>query len=264
MKRHLGQNFLINTHITDCIISHLHIRANDFLFEIGPGEGALTGSIISNTECSFELTALEKDKELIPLLKKKFPQPNVEILYGDILKFDLNTYLRSSLRHGRVRILGNLPYYISSQILFKLLKSRRLIQDQFLMLQKEVVDRIIATPKNKEYGRLSVLIQLFYDVEKVIDVTPDNFKPIPNVHSSVIKMLPNDKYEKRVLDQNVLFEVIRRSFSMKRKMIKNCLNGFASEPELMSVGIDPTDRAEEVPISDFIKLANLIFRNKLN
>ena len=138
---------------------------------------------------------------------------------------------------GKVRILGNLPYYISSQILFKLLESRDLIQDQLLMLQKEVADRIIAVPKKKEYGKLSVLIQLFYEVEKVIDVAPDKFKPIPKVHSSVIKMLPTDKYVKLVHDKNCFFEVVKRAFSMKRKMIKNCLVNLVSERELQSVGM---------------------------
>ena len=132
------------------------------------------------------------------------------------------------------------------------------------MLQKEVADRIIATPKKKEYGKLSVLIQLFYEVEKVIDVTPDKFKPIPKVHSSVIKMSPTDKYVKLVYDKNCLFEVVKRAFSMKRKMIKNCLATLVSERELLSVGISPTERAEHLPVSKFICLSNLISERKFN
>ena len=264
MKKYLGQNFLVNSYVIDNIISHMCIKANDFVFEIGPGKGALTGSIVSNTECCYSLTVLEKDKELIPFLKKKFFKTNVEVLYGDILKFDLNSYLNNWLSSGKVRILGNLPYYISSEILFKLLESRDLIQDQLLMLQKEVADRIIATPKTKEYGKLSVLIQLFYEVEKVIDVTPDKFKPIPKVHSSVIKMFPTDKYLKLVHDKNSLFEIVRRAFSMKRKMIKNCLVNLVSERELQSIGISPTERAQHLPISKFICLSNLVFARKFN
>ena len=264
MKRYLGQNFLVNSYVVDYIISHMCIKTNDFIFEIGPGKGALTDSIVSKTECYYSLTVLEKDKELIPFLKKKFFKPNIEILCGDILRFDLNAYLNNWLLNGKARILGNLPYYISSQILFKLLESRDLIQDQLLMLQKEVADRIIATPKKKEYGKLSVLIQLFYEVEKVIDVTPDKFKPIPKVHSSVIKMSPTDKYVKLVHDKNCLFEVVRRAFSMKRKMIKNCLVNLVSERELQSVGISPTERAEHLPVSKFICLSNLVFARKFN
>ena len=264
MKKYLGQNFLVNSYIIDYIISHMCIKANDFVFEIGPGKGALTGSIIAKTDCCYSLAILEKDKELIPFLKKKFLKPNVEILYGDILKFDLDSYLNNWLSSGKVRILGNLPYYISSQILFKLLESRDLIQDQLLMLQKEVADRIIAAPKKKEYGKLSVLIQLFYEVEKVIDVTPDKFKPIPKVHSSVIKMLPTDKYVKLVHDKNCLFEVVKRAFSMKRKMIKNCLVNLVSERELQSIGISPTERAQHLPVSKFICLSNLVSTRKLN
>ena len=264
MKKHLGQNFLVNSYVIDNIISHMSIKPNDFIFEIGPGKGALTDLIVSSTECYYSLTVLEKDKELIPLLKKKFFKPNIQILCGDILKFDLNSYLNNWLLNGKVRILGNLPYYISSQILFKLLESRDLIQDQLLMLQKEVVERIIATPKKKEYGKLSVLIQLFYEVEKVIDVSPDKFKPVPNVHSSVIKMSPTDKYIKLVNDKNCLFEVVRRAFSMKRKMIKNCLVNLVSEQELQSVGISPTERAQHLPVSKFICLSNLISARKLN
>jgi len=150
MKKYLGQNFLVNSYVVDYIISHMCIKTNDFIFEIGPGKGSLTDSIVAKTECYYSLTVLEKDKELIPFLKKKFFKPNIEILCGDILKFDLNSYLNNWLLNGKVRILGNLPYYISSQILFKLLESRDLIQDQLLMLQKEVADRIIATPKKKE------------------------------------------------------------------------------------------------------------------
>ena len=188
------------------------IKANDFVFEIGPGKGALTGSIVAKTDCCYSLTVLEKDRELIPFLKKKFLKTNFKVLYGDILKFDLDSYLNNWLLNGKVRILGNLPYYISSQILFKLLESRDLVQDQLLMLQKEVVDRIIATPKKKEYGKLSVLIQLFYEVEKVIDVTPDKFKPIPKVHSSVIKMSPTDKYVKLIHDKNCLLKLSGEHF----------------------------------------------------
>ena len=132
------------------------------------------------------------------------------------------------------------------------------------MLQKELADRIIATPKKKEYGKLSVLIQLFYEVEKVIDVTPDKFKPIPKVHSSVIKMSPTDKYVKLVHDKNCLFEVVKRAFSMKRKMIKNCLVDLVSERELQSIGISPTERAQHLPVSKFICLSNLVFARKFN
>ena len=264
MKKYLGQNFLVNSYVIDSIISHMCIETNDFIFEIGPGKGALTDSIVSKTACCYSLTVLEKDKELIPFLKKKFFKPNIKVLCGDILKFDLNSYLNNWLLSGKVRILGNLPYYISSQILFKLLESRDLIQDQLLMLQKEVADRIIATPKKKEYGKLSVLIQLFYEVEKVIDVTPDKFKPIPKVHSSVIKMSPTDKYVNLVHDKNCLFEIVRRAFSMKRKMIKNCLVNLVSEQELQSVGIAPTERAQHLPISKFISLSNLVSERKLS
>jgi len=264
MKKYLGQNFLVNNYVIDYIISHMCIKTNEFVFEIGPGKGALTDSIVSKTKCNYSLTVLEKDKELIPFLKKKFFKPNIEILYGDILKFDLNSYLNSWLLNGKVRVLGNLPYYISSQILFKLLESRDLIQDQLLMLQKEVADRIIATPKRKEYGKLSVLIQLFYEVEKVIDVTPDKFKPIPKVHSSVIKMLPTDKYTKLIHDKSCLFEVVRRAFSMKRKMIKNCLINLVSERELQSIGISPNERAQHLPVSKFICLSNLVSTRKFS
>ena len=264
MRKYLGQNFLVNNYVIDYIISHMCIKTNDFVFEIGPGKGALTDSIVANTGCYYSLTVLEKDKELIPFLKKKFFKSNIEILYGDILKFDLNSYLNNWLLDGKVRILGNLPYYISSQILFKLLESRDLIQDQLLMLQKEVADRIIATPKKKEYGKLSVLIQLFYEVEKVIDITPDKFKPIPKVHSSVIRMLPTDKYTKLIHDKNCLFEVVRRAFSMKRKMIKNCLVNLVTERELQSIGISPTERAQQLPVSKFIFLANLVSTRKFN
>ena len=238
-RRRFAQNFLLDTKVVEDIIATIAPKKDDNLLEIGPGKGAITLPLLEKVN---QLNVIEIDYDLCALLQS-FEKHNLIIHQADVLKFDL-TNLDAPLR-----IVGNLPYNISSAILFYLLENRALIQDMTLMLQKEVVERIISPHSNKTYGRLSVMIQAFFAVELIFIVAPECFNPKPKVDSAIIYLKP---LKSNLIKNVAVFEkVVKMSFAQRRKTLKNCLKSILTQQQ---TSIELTQRAEMLSVADFIKL----------
>ncbi len=238
-RKRFGQNFLIDDTIIEHIIAAIAPKKDDNLLEIGPGTGAITLPLLEKVS---QLHAIEIDTNLVALLKS-FKKNNLDLHQGDILKFDLNTLPRP------LRIVGNLPYNISSPILFHLLEYRMRIQDMTFMLQKEVVERITAKNGSKIYGRLSVIMRAFFSVELLFIVPPESFNPAPKVKSAIIHLKPLIKTP--VSNKPLFTKLVAAAFSQRRKTLKNCLKSFLTQQQ---TEIDLSQRAEMLTLADFITL----------
>jgi len=248
IKKHFGQHFLKNELLAQKIAASISSK-NSSILEIGPGQGALTKFLVKKTP---HIKLIEIDNDCVKILEKKFH--NITIINGDFLTLDL-----SKIIVNKHIIIGNFPYNISSQILFKVLEHRDRISEVIGMFQQEVADRICSKPNSKKYGILSVLIQAYFKCEKLFDVSPENFKPIPKVNSSVIKLSRN-KIVKLKCDHDKFSQIVKGGFSQRRKKLKNALKNFSN---LKNSNLDTffSKRAEELNVSDFVELTNLIFPN---
>jgi len=242
-RKRFGQHFLTDGAILDAIVSAIAPEPGEALVEIGPGLGAMTDPLVARCE---KLTVIELDRDLAARLRKR---PELDVIESDVLQVDFGSLAQ---RFGQqLRIVGNLPYNISTPILFHLLGAVEHVVDQHFMLQKEVVDRMAAAPGSKDYGRLSVMLQWRYDIESVLDVPPESFDPPPRVDSAVVRMRPLPVVQP--IDAALLEELVRVAFSQRRKMLRNTLGrwlderGFAGDFELQR-------RAEEVPVADYLGL----------
>ena len=254
-KRSLGQNFLVDQNVIARILGALDPREQDVVLEIGPGRGALTEKLIERAGLVY---ALEFDRDLVPLLRAKFAKhENFSLVEGDALKIDFETLDRSG---KKLRLIANLPYNISTAILQRLFACTAIIEDCVLMFQREVVERIAAAPGTSERGFLSVLAQAHFVVEKLFDVPPGAFRPIPKVSSSVIRCVPRTDL---VFDHSQLEAIVSLSFSQKRKTILNNLKKRFPEAEavLSKAGIDPRRRAETLTVNEWISLAEGLLGN---
>jgi 16S rRNA (adenine1518-N6/adenine1519-N6)-dimethyltransferase len=239
-NKKLGQNFLINEEICKKIAASGGIAKEDLIVEIGGGLGSLTRFLISNLTENAKLLIIEKDVRFIPILKQEYPQ-NFELIMEDALKFDFANL-------GAFKVIANLPYNIGTELLTSWITLNNRPHTMVLMLQKEVVQRIVATPRTKDYGRLSVISQSFYNCEKLFDVSKGSFNPEPNVTSSVIKMTKKDC----IFDANKLATLTEKLFSSRRKILKNALKSLnILRPEFEN------KRAEELEINDFLSLLKL-------
>ena len=250
-KKSLGQHFLVNKSILKKIVSLDEIK-NKIIFEIGPGQGALTKEILQNNPK--RLILIEKDKNLkkyLFKLQEKF-KDTVSFIDDDVLKVNLKDF-----NYKKIKIMSNLPYNIASTLIIKLIKNYDIIESMVLMVQKEVAERLSARVSTSFYSRLSVLIQLHAEVEKVFDVKPNNFNPRPKVESTVIKIIP---YRKRKIHYDKLDNVLKISFKQRRKTIKNNLKEFFidSEKKLLKCGIDPNSRPQDLKPIDFVKLSKVL------
>ena len=249
-KKYFGQHFLKDTQTAKQIVSFLNIDSCNKIIEIGPGKGALTQFLIS---LKADIKLIEIDSDAIDLLKMEFS--NVEIIHADFLKLDLNL-----MPWKKYSVIGNFPYNISTQILFKILEHRNSITEVVVMFQKEVAERICSKTKSKKYGIPSVLIQAFFKCEKLLDLNENDFDPPPKVKSSVIKLIRNNTHDLGC-DYNKFVEIVKISFSQRRKKIKNALKKFinlkdSNLEQMMS------KRAEELSVSEFIELTNIISNSK--
>ncbi len=253
-KKSFGQHFLHERHYIDRIVSVIAPRADDFLVEIGPGEGALTFPLLA---AAGKLTAIELDTDLIPNLEAKAASVGaLSIVHADVLKVDF-TAMAQRAGVARLRIAGNLPYYISSPILFHCVDHAAAIADMHFMLQKEVVDRMAAEPGSKVYGRLSVMLQLACRVEPLFDVPPGAFRPPPKVDSSVVRLVPLPADARHDADPARLHAVVKAAFAQRRKTLGNALRQLMDADAIRSAGIDPKARAEVLAPMDFVALAKL-------
>jgi 16S rRNA (adenine1518-N6/adenine1519-N6)-dimethyltransferase len=248
-KKKFGQHFLQDNHICEKIANQVKLNNCKNILEIGPGEGALTKWLNNKTS---KLQLIEIDDDAILVLNKKFPHLN--IIHDDFLKFDLN-----HVKWGQYVVVGNFPYNISTQILFKILDYRNNITQVVGMFQKEVAERICSAPKSKKYGIPSVLIQAFFDCELLFDVGREHFYPQPNVNSSVIKLTRNST-KNLSCDYDKFVFVVKSGFAQRRKKIKNALKNFTKLDDV-SLNSMMLKRAEELSVSDFVNLTKSLFPN---
>jgi 16S rRNA (adenine1518-N6/adenine1519-N6)-dimethyltransferase len=261
-KRSLGQNFLVGSHYPQRIVDSVAPRVGETIIEIGPGRGALTGLLV---ESGARVIAIEFDPDLIPPLSENFSDcQNFRLVEADALRVD---YCELIAPQNSARVVANLPYYISTPILQRLIEHRRCLSEMTLMLQREVVERITATPGGKEYGFLSTLAQFYCEVEKLFDVPPGAFRPMPKVYSSVIRLRARARTA-TVSDEGLFIELTKVLFAQRRKTILNNLRAGWSRlglPDeaiisafLASSGLDPKRRAETLSIEEIARLAEAI------
>jgi 16S rRNA (adenine1518-N6/adenine1519-N6)-dimethyltransferase len=243
-RKRFGQHFLTDGAIIDAIVDAIDPKPGEALVEIGPGLGAMTDPLVARCKA---LTVIELDRDLAARLRRR---PELEVIESDVLAVDFPALARQ--RGQPLRVVGNLPYNISTPILFHLLGAADGIVDQHFMLQKEVVDRMAATPGNKDYGRLSVMLQWRYAIESVLDVPPESFDPPPRVDSAVVRMQP--LAPAAAVDAALLEELVRVAFSQRRKLLRNTLGRWLDERSHGS-GFDLQRRAEEVPVAEYLALA---------
>ena len=271
-RKRFGQNFLVDRAVIDAIVKAIAPRADDLLVEIGPGLAALTAPLIaarsSLTAVTHPLHAVELDRDLASRLRDRFDASELVLHEADALGFDFAGLVYGPMAtperslagqapdRARLRIVGNLPYNISSPLLFHLHTIADRVIDQHFMLQREVVARMVAAPGTSDYGRLSVMLQVRYDMESLFDVPPDAFDPPPKVTSSIVRMIPLPRESLAIEDQSLFARVVLTAFSQRRKMLRNTLAAYAQAME--AVGVVPTARAEEIAPETYVALANFL------
>ena len=257
-RKRFGQNFLQDSQIIHNIIQTIAPSGSDNLVEIGPGLGALTEELLSHNQG--RLTAIELDRDLIPVLKTQFfKYENFIIHHQDALKFDF-----SELYHDDqpLRIVGNLPYNISTPLIFHLLSFSEKIKDMHFMLQKEVVDRLSSPPGQNSYGRLSVMVQYACKVDPILDVPPEAFSPKPAVDSAVVKLTPLTSPCEVAHSQKDLELIVRQAFSMRRKTIRNNLKKLVPLHLIEELGIDLQQRPEQLTVKQYVQISNAFCHHK--
>ena len=252
-KKKFGQNFLVDEQIIGDIISAIRPEPQDNMVEIGPGLGALTRPLLKKLN---HLHVVEIDRDIIARLQQDYPQDNLKskltIHAGDALKFDIATL------PAPLRIVGNLPYNISSPLLFHFAAYAGFILDMHFMLQNEVVERMVAEPSTPAYGRLSVMLQYRFRMEKLLDVPPESFRPAPKVDSAIVRMIPLPASEIAVRNEKLFAAIVRTAFGQRRKTLRNTLKSYLSGQDFENLGIDAQLRAENLAVADFIKVANYL------
>lgn len=249
-KKHLGQHFLHDRHVIHQLIAAIAPQRQDAMIEIGPGRGALTLPLLQHLD---QLYAIEFDRDLIPLLTQQ-AGIHLEVIQSNVLRVDFKA-LAARMQTQKVRVVGNLPYNISTPILFHLLQYKEVIHDMYFMLQKEVVERIVAEPNSKTYGRLSVMIQAFCEANALFTIPPSAFLPPPKVDSMILHLKPYEQVRFDIQNVAQFEQVVRLAFHTRRKMLKNALKNL---PELIIPEALFNKRAEELSVLDFVHLANSI------
>ncbi|MBI3285331.1 MAG: 16S rRNA (adenine(1518)-N(6)/adenine(1519)-N(6))-dimethyltransferase RsmA [Burkholderiales bacterium] len=250
-RKRFGQNFLTDQLVLSQIIRVIHPQPDQTMVEIGPGLAAMTRLLLQGLT---QLHVVELDRDLVARLKKNFDPAKLIVHEGDALQFDFSTI---AVPPGKkLRVVGNLPYNISSPLLFHLAEIAPLVEDQHFMLQKEVVERMVAEPGSKTYGRLSVMLQWRYHMELMFVVPPEAFDPPPKVDSAIVRMIP--RAERLACDVKKLEAVVTKAFSQRRKVVRNCLAGLLTEAQLIAAGVDPQARPETIALEQYVNLARLL------
>jgi 16S rRNA (adenine1518-N6/adenine1519-N6)-dimethyltransferase len=252
-RKRFGQNFLTDQSVLYDIIRAIDPQPEDTMVEIGPGLGAMTRLLLESLR---QLHVVELDRDLVARLQRSFDPNRLIIHAGDALLFDFASLPIPSGQ--KLRDVGNLPYNISSPLLFHLMRNAPQVQDQHFMLQKEVVERMVAEPGSKTYGRLSVMLQWRYHMELLFMVPPAAFDPPPQVDSAIVRMIPIA--QPLDCDAAKLEQVVAKAFSQRRKVLRNCVAGMFTENDLIDAGLDPQARPEAVPMEQFVALANRLER----
>jgi 16S rRNA (adenine1518-N6/adenine1519-N6)-dimethyltransferase len=246
-RKRFGQHFLEDREVIARIVGAMNPGSADAVVEIGPGLGALTGPLLGR---ALHLHAIEIDRDLCARLRERFPPERLTVHEADALRFDFESL------PAPLRVVGNLPYNISTPLLFRLSAVAGRCVDLHLMLQKEVVDRLVAAPGTKDYGRLSVMLQYRYRSERLMQVPASAFRPAPKVDSSVVRLIPRALDDLAARNADSFSRVVKTAFSTRRKIVKNSLSKLVSAAELAELGIDPSVRAEDLAVPAFVAIAN--------
>ena len=256
-RKRFGQNFLVDVGVIDSIVRAIGPEAGQRMVEIGPGLGALTEPLIERIAVpGSPMHAVELDRDLIVRLQKRFGE-RLALHAGDALAFDFASLVETREK-PTLRIVGNLPYNISSPLLFHLIDFAPLVVDQHFMLQNEVVERMVAEPGSKAFGRLSVMLQYRYAMDKLLDVPPEAFQPPPKVDSAIVRMIPYAPHELADVDPTVLGTLVTAAFSQRRKMLRNTLAEYRETVDFDALGFDLARRAEDVPVDEYVRVAQAI------
>ena len=248
-RKRFGQNFLQDSRIIADIVQAVRPQPADTVVEIGPGLGAITEPLAAKLDC---LHVCEIDRDIIGYLKTRPYAGKLVIHEGDVLQFDFASV------PGRKKIVGNLPYNISTPLLFHLSRYADEVEDMHFMLQKEVVERMVAEPGSNDFGRLSVMLQDFFEMEKLLDVPPEAFSPAPKVDSAVVRLIPTKYRIGQAQDFEQFAALVKQAFHQRRKTIRNNLKGLADDNDLQAAGISPQERAEHIAPEKYVALANLL------
>ncbi|MGN6581740.1 MAG: 16S rRNA (adenine(1518)-N(6)/adenine(1519)-N(6))-dimethyltransferase RsmA [Bordetella sp.] len=248
-RKRFGQNFLTDESVVDAIVRAVAPAVDDRVIEIGPGLSALTRPLLDRLS---RLTVVEIDRDLAARLRKQYPSERLDVVEADALTVDFAAF------GPDLRVVGNLPYNISSPLLFHLMASADQVRDQHFMLQREVIDRMVAQPGSSDYSRLSVMLQSRYRMAKLFDVPPEAFDPPPKVVSAVVRMVPLGADRPRPRSSAAFEHVVARAFSQRRKMLRRVLDDWTAHIPWETLGIAPTARAEEVSVAGFIGIADAL------
>ncbi|MSQ59804.1 MAG: 16S rRNA (adenine(1518)-N(6)/adenine(1519)-N(6))-dimethyltransferase RsmA [Betaproteobacteria bacterium] len=252
-RKRFGQHFLQDRAIVARIADAIGPRPGETIVEVGPGTGVLTQALL---ERGAVVQAVEIDRDLAARLRERFANRPLTLHVGDVLKFDLSTF------GSAPRIAGNLPYNISTPLLFQIAAQLPGLMDGHFMLQKEVVDRMVAQPSTSEYGRLSVMIQCRFAAEKLFGVPPDAFDPPPKVESAVVRIKPLIRPAAMIEDPVLFGELVTRAFTQRRKMIRNALGSYLAGAQWSAVALDPALRPENLSVEDYARAANYVARQR--
>ncbi|WP_069943209.1 16S rRNA (adenine(1518)-N(6)/adenine(1519)-N(6))-dimethyltransferase RsmA [Pseudomonas putida] len=250
-RKRFGQNFLHDAGVIDRILRAINAKAGEHLLEIGPGQGALTEGLLGS---GAQLDVVELDKDLVPILQHKFAdRGNFRLHQGDALKFDFN---QLGVPPHSLKVVGNLPYNISTPLIFHLLSHAGLIRDMHFMLQKEVVERMAAGPGGGDWGRLSIMVQYHCRVEHLFNVGPGAFNPPPKVDSAIVRLVPHEVLPHPAKDAKLLEQVVREAFNQRRKTLRNTMKGLLDSAAIEAAGVDGSLRPEQLDLAAFVRLAD--------
>lgn len=240
----------MDSNIVARIIREIRPQESDCIIEVGPGKGAITAELY---RLAGHLEVIEIDRDLISLLRSRFGE-SLQIHSADVMKFDF----KSLYKDQPLRIVGNLPYNISTPLIFKLITESRLIKDMHLMLQKEVVDRLTSKPSTPAYGRLGIMVQYHCRVEKCFNVPPSAFQPSPKVQSAIVRLIPHGVLPHMAVDETLLQQLVTAAFTQRRKTLRNALSKLMPATQIAGADIDPSLRPENISIEEYVKLANIL------
>jgi 16S rRNA (adenine1518-N6/adenine1519-N6)-dimethyltransferase len=246
-RRRFGQHFLHDPRVTARIVAAIDPQPDDAIVEVGPGLGALTVPLLQRVA---RLHVVELDRDLAARLRAAHPADRLVVHEADVLDFDFEAL------PGPLRVVGNLPYNISTPLLFRLARYAGRLRDLHFMLQKEVVDRMVAAPSTAAYGRLSVMLQYRFELAKLFEVKPGAFRPPPQVDSAVVRMIPLPAGALAARDDQTLGRVVTAAFTKRRKTLRNALDGVIDEAGLRALGIDARLRPENLGVDDYVRIAN--------
>ena len=252
-RKRFGQNFLIDAQVIGAIVAAVALQRDDLVVEIGPGLGALTEPLLQRLD---HLHVVEIDRDIVARLRQRHAPGQLMIHAGDALTFDFGQLADPAGK--KLHVVGNLPYNISTPLLFHLAQFADRVYDMHFMLQKEVVERMVAAPGTADYGRLSVMLQYRFAMDWLLDVPPESFAPAPKVDSAVVRLIPRTSDELTVRDATRFSELVAAAFGQRRKMLRNTLKGRVDEALFEQLRIAPTARAEDLPVADYIRLANAV------